>query len=560
MYSDQFTQVLELWTFKLLIRRALAVSLLSSSRTVLLMGDEGLHIYKISSKTAQFVRSVAWDIATFEVDVKNALIKQCGKSSVLILNDMVEQHYRKEDLPKISILDKSSVVKRRLSIAFPNYPIRAALKLKATTTNSASGGTYLFAAMPLTSAYSKTLAAIRMAGVAISGLTLLPVEGSAFVQTLSQKLAKKGKIKSKWSIFVGQHQGGGVRQIVTRNGELALTRMTPVVDTDVEPDLWVKEIASELQSTMSYLGRFGYKPIDGLDIFIVSGEESKDLLERSINIEANIHCLTSVEVAKVLGVNLAQPDDLRYADSIYAAAIASQRAYVLPMQNPALEKEMMPRRIAMGASGLLFLGALFLGYQSFKGWSSIEGGKNKLALLKQEKSNLQIEYDKTLRDTKIPGYDLLLVKNTIDIYKGLPQTKDSILQVIKNISDSLGGDLKLSNLVVKTREAKRTVVIDPYAYDTNAKPEEKSNRLIEAVAELTFSYKVDTEEALIAVNKLRDDLAKRFTNYDVTVIKQVGNLSYTGSIVGETKTEFEGNADNAVKTDYTAEILIKEKL
>lgn len=524
------------------------------------MGDDGLYIYKVSNKTARFVSSVAWDVSSFEVDVKNALIKKCGKASVLILNDMVEQHYRKEELPKISILDKASVVKRRLSIAFPNYPIRAALKLKATATGATAGGTYLFAAMPLSSAYSKTMAAIRMAGVSISGLTLLPVEGSAFVKTLSQKFTKKGEPKSKWSIFVGQHQGGGLRQIVTRDGELALTRMTPVVDTDIEPELWVKEISSELQSTMSYLGRFGYKPIDGLDIFIVTGEESKDLLERSINIESNLHCLTSIEVAKSLGVNIIQPDDLRYADSIYAAAIASQRSYVLPMQNPALEKEMLPRRVAMAASALLFVGALFLGYQSFNGWRSIEEGKNKVALLKQEKSNLQVEYDKTLRETKIPGYDLLLVKNTIDIYEGLPRTKDSVLAVIKNVSDALGGNLKLSNLVLKTREAKRTVVVDLYAYGSTNGAKTETNRLVEAVAELTFSYKVDTEDAVAAVNNLRDELAKRFANYDVTIIKQVGNLSYTGSITGETKTGFEGNADTSVKTDYTAEILIKEKL
>ena len=94
-------------------------------------------------------------------------------------------------------------------------------------------------------------------------------------------MSKESKEKASWTIFMGQQSSGSLRQIVTRNGELALTRMTPIVDTDIEPALWAREVTEELDSTMSYLARFGYKKEDGLDIIIVSNGSTHQALQQT---------------------------------------------------------------------------------------------------------------------------------------------------------------------------------------------------------------------------------------------------------------------------------------
>lgn len=77
--------------------------------------------------------TVPWAVDNFEANVAAVVSKECGGKPVLILNDMVEQHYRKERIPKVSVMDKANVLQRKLMVAFPNYPVRAALPLKEKT-------------------------------------------------------------------------------------------------------------------------------------------------------------------------------------------------------------------------------------------------------------------------------------------------------------------------------------------------------------------------------------------------------------------------------------------
>ena len=247
------------------------MSFLSSSRSVLILADEGLQIYDVARSRARMVDFVPWDTVEFESSVKDILVRKCKRKPVVILNDMVEQHYRKERIPKVGIMDNASVLKRRLGVAFPNYKIRAALKLdEKNATSEGKGRSYLFAAIPSSEAFLKVMRAVSLSSATVVGLYLLPVEASSLVRELTSKLSKGRKSKASWTIFMGQHHNGSVRQIVTRNNDLALTRMSPVVDTDVEPELWAKEMSTELGATMSYLSRFGYKESDGLNIITVS--------------------------------------------------------------------------------------------------------------------------------------------------------------------------------------------------------------------------------------------------------------------------------------------------
>ena len=539
------------------------MSLFSPSRCVLILGDEGLQIYNITNFGTKFIDFVPWDTVDFESGVSTLLVKKCRRKPVVVLNDMVEQHYRKERIPKVSIMDRANVLKRRLSVAFPNYKVRAALKLsdkKQLTSEKGKGSVYLFAAIPNSDPFNKTLEAIRQSRSPIVGFYLLPVEASSMVKILSDKYAKNKRYKSVWNIFIGQHSNGGLRQIVTRNGELALTRMTPIVDTDVEPELWAKEVAGELNATMSYLSRFGYQDTDGLDVSIIANESSEISLESAIDVDCNLNIVNAQQAANALGARLGRQEDLRYADALHAAYLGQKKKFLLPMQAPAIHRLTQPRRVASLLMIGLLLGCAYFGFNAFQKLGKALKLNDDLTVAIQQNSSLRQEYARELANKKALGFDFALVNNSIEIFKSLENKKLKPLPVIREIGRSLGADLHLDHLAVKLDTVEKKNDINQYN-DNPDNPDNpdgqqvaKKKYMLNAVMTISFPSSVSPDVGVEKVNNLQQRLQENLPDYEVNIIKQVADLSYTGNFVGEAGT-------SSVEVDspdsYDAEIQIR---
>ena len=102
-----------------------------SSKNILLVGDEGISIFNASGGGVRYIDQLAWLTPKFENKLSDTLKRDCPRRPIVILYDMVEQHYRKEMVPKVGVFDKGNVIKRKVAITFPNYKMRAALPLKA---------------------------------------------------------------------------------------------------------------------------------------------------------------------------------------------------------------------------------------------------------------------------------------------------------------------------------------------------------------------------------------------------------------------------------------------
>lgn len=527
----------------------------SPPRSVLILGDEGLQIYKVGRFGAKFIDSIPWETDGFETSVSTLIVKKCRRLPVVVLNDMVEQHYRKELIPKVSFIDRSNVIKRRLSIAFPNYRIRAALKLKdkkTGLTTEGKGDAYLFTAIPASEQFNKTLEAIRMSAAPIVGLYLLPVEASSMVREIATKLSRGQKYKAAWTIFVGQHHNGGLRQIVTRNGELALTRMTPIVDTDVEPELWAKEVSGELNATMSYLTRFGYKESDGLRVIVVGNESSRTSLETLIEIECDLQVLTSQQIAASLGANIGRQEDYRYADPLHAAYLGGKTKFQLPMQSGAITRLTQPRRVASFIMMGLILGCAYFGFASFQEWKRTVEIEDQLVVAKQQSSSLKQEYERELAKKKELGFDFALVNSSIQIYDELQHEKIKPLPVIRQIGLALGTDLHLDKLVVKLDQLQVKENLESADYNPDEAPKVES--FMDAVMTLSFPNTINPDVGVQKVNRLQQRILDNLPGYEVKIIKQVADLSYTGNFVGEAG-EVGENSD--IPDRYDAEIQIR---
>lgn len=537
------------------------MSILSQSRCVLLLGDEGLNIYDIGASRCTLVDQVPWNTQDFEEAVADIVRKKCGGKSVLILNDMVEQHYRKERIPKVNPFDKANVIKRRVSAAFPSYPIRSAIKLKEKAPVRDSGNLsseiYLLAAVPFSDSVRKTLGAVKKCYASISGFCLLPLESASMVHALSKKLVKAGEKAPVWSVFVGQHQSGGLRQIVTKNGELALTRMTPIVDSDIDQEQWSAEVAGEIKGTMSYLSRFGFDPADGLDLIVIANNSVADKVSSKIDFDCNLSVLTSLEASNLLGLKIGRQEDERYADPIHVAWSGKKNSFAMPLQATQIESISGPAKMATAASILLLAGCAYLGFQAYSSatsWADISGKLDEARIVN---SKTKLEHEQEVAKKAAVGVDFVLIENSTKVYDKLEKQSMKPLRVLDIIGHSLGADLRLTSLEIKpVADSTLALVPDPAQSppDPNA-PEPSKN--YDIVIKIVFPANLAPEVGVQKVNELEGRLKQELPEHKVSIIKQVADLSYTGNFVGEATSN--ANKDKE-KKDYEAQILIRGAL
>ncbi len=547
--------------------------MLTSSKCVLVLSDEGLSIYEAASSKTSLMDSIPWETEDFEETVAE-IIKHKSKGRPLVMfNDMVEQHYRKERIPKATFLDKANIVKRRLSAAFPSYPMRASLRLKdknSSVAGEASGDIYLFAAVPLSDNVRKTFEAVRRAHASISGFGLLPVESSSMVQTLGRKLGKGLDRQSVWTVFVGQHQSGGLRQVVTRNGELALTRMTPIIDSDADPDTWSSEVVTEIKGTMSYLTRFGFDASDGLDVIVIASNSTADLVAAKVDFDCNLNVLTSVEAGNLLGLRLGVQKEQRYADPLHVAWLGKKKALALPLKSSLIDDITRPVRIAMVIMLILLAASAELGYRTIKSLDLWEKSAGQLTAAKASLEATRIEHQKELDIKTAAGIDFEKIDKATKVYNAIDSKSMKVLPMLDTIGRALGPDVSLQSLTIKPKKPPQPgdpEYVDPNTIppvdvpetaatenpDGTVTPVTPTGEQYEIVLRIVFPVGLDPKLGVAQINELYARLETALPHHKVAIIKQVADLSYTGNFVGEAST-----APNmaTAPTELEAEIII----
>ncbi len=544
----------------------MALTFLSPARTVLLIGDEALSVYNVNFKAAKLIESVPWQADDFNERVVRMIRSDCGGKPALLINDMTDQHFKGgQRLPKISVMDKAKVLERKLQVAFPSYPVRGALPLKQGRKDRqepakgpdgkpvAGGDLYLFAAVPLSEPITKTMEVVRQSMVSIAGLVLLPIEAADMVAALSARLGGKDRQPSRWCIFIGQHRGGALRQVITRNGQLAMTRMTPVAETD-DPAQWAGDVAQEIKATISYLSRFGYSPNDGTDLIVVAAPEGGGALKEKIDIPCNYMSFTVGEAARVLGTSIGLQEDQRYADPLHAAWIGRKAKFVLPMQAQALSNVLRPRQYAAAAMFLLILGAGYLSWQALQQMQTMMSTRGDLQDQQGQLARAKADQEVEIKRMAALGFDVKLIKAAINTYDSLHKNAMQPLTAIKKIGAALGNELRLSSLIIEMVDgAQGPDQGNPMAYTPDGQPRTDGPRDMLATLVLNFPATIEPGVGVNEVNGLQGRLQTAFPGYKVSVTRQVAGMDYTANTSGQV-----GVVDpKAANQDYVAELQIR---
>jgi len=535
----------------------MSLSFLSPGRTVLLVSDEFLSILTTGANGVKLVDTIPWGAENFEKNVASIIAKDCGKKPVLILNDMVEQHYRKERVIKtgVNMMDKSSMLKRKLNVAFPNYPIRAAYPLKekiAKTDSQTAADIYIFAAVANSDQVTKTIDATKKSLASVAGLCLLPVESSDMVKALSTKLGGKNARKKKniWSVFIGQHRNGSLRQVLTKNGELALTRMSPVVEKDDDPELWAGEIYQEFKSTMSYLSRFGFDPEDGLDVFVMANPAPGEVLKSLVEEECDLHVMDVGEAAKALGMQIGMQDDMRYADPLHVAWAGRKGKFILPMKATEVDEVSKPRQVAMIVGLGLSVGASFLAYQAFGQVGKLAEIHGDIDNSKRQKAQLDVKYQTEVQRLEGLGFDVRLVQSSLSVYDEFEKDRMKLLGLFKGVGKALGKDLRVDSINV---EKPVPTVVQSVWGAVQKKPKEP---LFEAILKMTYPSTANVDTGNQEVADLRGRIESLLPLHEIKVTKFLKDYEYTEGLVVEA-----GDLDTQnIQQDFVAEILVRGPL
>lgn len=533
----------------------MTIPFLAPSRCILLIGDDALHVYNAGKGGAVLLESVPWDHDRFQDHVAALIAEQARGRSVAILNDMTDQHFKGgQRVPKVGAMDQARVLANRLKMAFPNYPIRGALRVKETNTQSAkSGMPYLFAAVAVSDNIRKTMDAVSLSKAVIDGAFLLPVESADMVTALAEKAGQEDdEGAARWVVLIGQHSSGALRQVIVRDGQLAMTRMTPANPLGGDYELWARQVNQEFKATVSYLSRFGFSPEEGVDVILIGHPEAGQALNRMIDLPCRFFSFTANQAATLLKLNLSRVGNAVYAaDPLHVAWAGSKPRFALPLSTGFLEKVQAVRQGARLAAVVLVLGMLFLGGQFLTGVQKTMLLGGDLKQKKMQLSQVEGEYQAEVARLKEMGIDVGLVQGVVSVYENMEAGRMKTLPLVLGVREAMGSELRLDSVRLTQLEPKiKTGGFDGGFQGGIDKPQD---RPFEMLLKFGFPSTMDPEVAVKEVDSFKKRLQDRFPSYEVVIERNVIGLDYSAEFSGATGI----SAEDVSEEDYVSEIKIK---
>jgi hypothetical protein len=520
-------------------------------RRVLMIGGEGVVLYMPSGKGVEREISISWEVPNFDEQLIEVLSAKNQEKSVIVLFDGADQAYRKEEnIPKLSFIDRPRFVKRKLELAFPSYPIRAALEIKPqkakgfgltlSQSSSSAPPSYLFVALPETDQLDRIGDALFESGVPVAGVGALPVESADMVTEITEKLfgaqkagRKNTKKKSRWSVLIGQHETGGLRQVVVKDGNLALARLTPTLDTGPSGHGWVEDVMHSFKETLAYISRFGYTQDDGLDVVIICGDVEKQFFDAQTLPITNFKCLNAREALALIGVRAAGLGSTNFADAVHAAWAGKRNALVLPIRIPSIHRAMAPRLGARLATSVLVLTGLGLAGFVATDYQSYLSAKGELSAKQNQQQMMQREYDEESKAFDVLPIKPEIIKSMLGIKKQLDNNTADPAPILARLKTVLGSDVTLKSLSFE-----HTPGVDLNFSGGVGRSPQSTAKEDKGLIALSFSFSlpdtVQLEQKVTRAEVLQKDLQKAFPSYRVDIVSQFGNISRTGQFQGET--------------------------
>ena len=235
---------------------------------------------------------------------------------ILLLADTQAQHVRYEELPALGFSDRRKLAHKRLELAFPVTDYSSCLLRKKGTTLISVEATGSF------QTWVERVAALpNPQGLACS----LPVESSRMMSRLLPNT------KHGWAIMISLHKSGGTRQIVTNDGHIIFTRLTPPIARSSSTGFVAAAFALEIKATRDYLARFGLTPEMPLSLLALVPPDLKETLDVTPLDVRDRRILTPHEASLALRLPFAPSPVEELSEIVHALYLAHTNHIVAPL-------------------------------------------------------------------------------------------------------------------------------------------------------------------------------------------------------------------------------------
>ncbi len=407
--------------------------LAAPTRFVLILGDEGTTLVQFHGRQVMDALFVGFDAEDAFGTLREALDRD-PQAQVLVAADVLEQMFRQEQLPRVGRLDRLTIVKRRLDIAFPHDRLKAALPLDR---GKDGAGSFLFSALPVTTVVEQWIELLEGLPNPVVGFCLLPLESVTIAARLAP--SAEGDGRRVWRALVSQQAPSGFRQIFESEGELIVTRLTQRPPGDLSPEAVALLIERELRSSISYIKRLGYTEFDRLDLVVLGSPDVCAAVEARDLPVSSVTAYTPHQAEAALGFAEVGPEDSPFADILHAQWLAAKRRPLSMLPTDKLRARLKTdQAFKAGFVGAVFLtlfAVVYVGSIVFDAFDSVSTAESLKGMIATETQAIALARKK-LQEFAIPVDVVRQVAETEDNLTKHQISPTSILQVIASTLDS----------------------------------------------------------------------------------------------------------------------------
>ncbi|PZP53330.1 MAG: hypothetical protein DI586_11155, partial [Micavibrio aeruginosavorus] len=283
----------------------------------------------------------------------------------------------------------------------------------------------------------------------------------------------------------------------------------------------------EIQSTISYLARFGYAQDDGLDIMLISKPDFGSLVEGMLNFKCNFNTLTLQRAAEIAGLNIGRGADPHYAESLHVAWYAKKLRPLMPMKSREIETVAKPRKMAFLAMLAITAGFGYLLFNLSNEYQALNAAQQNAAEVQKMQVLADQIYQEEIKRKEALGIDIKLIQGALGIYKEYDKMTFDPLPMLEAIGSELQGMQVSSMDMAESLSPAEAGVVN---YDGTP----ASNKSIATTLNFTFPGTIEPQVGNEQLDALRKRLTAKLPGYEVKVSKQLADLTYTGEISSET--------------------------
>lgn len=424
---------------------------MAKGQFVLSVGDDNVVLTKIENKKVVNAWLASPDPQLAYEELGEAFAED-KRAAVSVIFDTLDQAREEQEIPKVNVMDRRKVMARHINMAFPGINLRGARLIGEGETPRSL--LYEFASVPLDGRVPGWVDFVESLPNDTRGFYAIASENVDIVEALLPEDTPAVEEGNHWRHLIGVNATGGFRQIIEKNGDLCLTRLTAAPPPETPPEEFADMIFRDFQATVTYIKRLGYVASDTLDLVILTAPDNRDAMSNvEWGIPRSVTMKTPHEAGVELGLGSIGREDQPFCDVLHAAWFSSKRAPALPLT----------RSVALGDAkddlrDLAYLvspyvaAASVVGCVGWIGWTLFQTSNmnSDNAALQAELSRSQATLVQEQANLATLPYAAANMRNVFDVIESMKAGQIDITPMLNGLFRSLDGDAVILDLIFST--------------------------------------------------------------------------------------------------------------